>query len=71
MLLRRDAIPDPDPPNHVPLPDLIHDLHTPHHVPEHGVAGVEMRLRRVRNEEHRRVKTEAQRQLARLTAAPR
>ena len=39
------AIPHAHAANHIPLLDLIHDLHAGHHAAEHGVLRVEMRLR--------------------------
>ena len=47
----RDAVPHPDAGDGVPLLQPIDHVHPRHHLSEHGIAGVEMRLRRVRDEE--------------------
>ena len=48
---RRGPVPDPDPLDQVERLDAIDDVHAVHHVAEHRVARIEMRLRRVRDEE--------------------
>ena len=47
----RHPVPDPHAPHHIPRHEPIDDVHPVHHVAEHRVARVEVRLRRVRDEE--------------------
>ncbi len=48
---RSRTVPHTHTPDHVAALQLVHDLHAGDHLPEHGVAGVELRLRRSGDEE--------------------